>query len=146
MSSDSTFAASFFTLAFSTTLGLVVGFTFRSCDETLSNWLIVYGFMCPITFCLLLFLFCCALACMIMNYTNLVLKIGVLFIIILSSMFLWIIYGAILFLPFAIGPYPTCPDGKDGRFIVITGNIIIILCFIFTFNVVAKVRRIRRER
>ena len=152
-----------------TFLALVVAFVYRSCDETLSNWLLVYGLMCPIIFSLIIFLICLATPCMILAFSSddntwtddnddvpvsafpIICCFFLIIIIVLSLMFGWTVYGAVLFLPIASGPYPNCPDGQDGRVLVITGTVIIILRFAFTLcpgfevNRIGKRNRNRRE-
>ena len=127
-------------------LALVVGFMYFSCNKEMSTWLLVTGFTIPITFILLLTIICLTLPSIgraIEDESGEILIISLLPTIIICTLTVgfsiiilsiaWIIYGAILFFPVASGPYPICSDGKDGKILVITGLIIVLLKMVFVF-------------
>ena len=121
---------------------IVVGLMYSSCNKEMSTWLIVYGFMTPIILILMLIIFCFALPGMFIASekgpyaaAGLILLIpsvlGIIGIIIFVVS--WIIYGAVLFFPAASGPFPACPNGKEGQVLVLTGTIIVAFRLAFIF-------------
>ena len=115
-------------------VAIVIGFLYSSCDKEMSTWLLVYGFMTPIIFILLLINLCLLLPGLVLGPLYLVPSVIFIILFGLGSIFLvfgWGIYGATLFFPVASGPYPVCENGNDGQVLVITGMVIVILQFVF---------------
>ena len=130
-----------------TILSLVVGFMFISCNEMMSTWLLVTGFTAPVLFIFFLIIISLALPSfvqaleegdgelIIFSFSFLpsfICTLIVVFSVIIFNI-AWTVYGAVLFFPAATGPYPTCNDGEDGKVLVITGIIIVVLKIVFIF-------------
>ena len=130
-----------------TILSLVVGFMFISCNEMMSTWLLVTGFTAPVLFIFFLIIISLALPSfvqaleegdgelIIFSFSFLpsfICTLIVVFSVIIFNI-AWTVYGAVLFFPAATGPYPTCNNGEDGKVLVITGIIIVVLKIVFIF-------------
>ena len=125
-------------------LALVVGFMYFSCNQKMSTWLLVTGFMYPTIFVYGTVINCFSLKdifkaeesdelvksllrpafiCTFCTYIG----VSIFFIA-------WTIYGAIMFFPIISGPYEDCSVGEDDvKVLVITSFFIIILKTIFLF-------------
>lgn len=119
-------------------VAVVVGLLYRDCNKEMGDWLIIQGFMIPIVILLvmahILCLPCMVLCCFIPFFLGM---IGIIIFVLA-----WPIYGAVTFFPAASGPYPACPDGKDGMVLVITGVTIVAISFVFCCFPGFSVRRI----
>ena len=123
-------------------VALVVGFMYFSCNQKISTWLLVTGFICPTIFILGTIINCFPVKDILKAekvgevVNNALLPAVFIFTYIGVSIFFiaWTIYGAVLFFPLTTGPYPACRDGEDDvKVLVITSIIIIILKTIFLF-------------
>ena len=143
-------------------LALVVGFMFVDCNKDMSTWLLVYGFMAPIMFILIIVIFCCALPSIflamkersdedvIISLLPCIICTIIVGLGIIIFNIAWTIYGAVLFFPVASGPYTICNDDKDGKVLVISGTIIvafeIIFCFREYYNILGAAYAWSREQ
>merc|ERR1712142_143810 len=123
-------------------MALVIGFLYIDCNEEMSTWLLVSGFMAQIIFILVMILICCCALLSIflamrsrsdeasiisLSLPSIIFDFIIRLTIIIFSIFsiTWTIYGAVLFFPVASGPYPICNDEKNGKVLVVTGTIIV---------------------
>ena len=113
---------------------LVVGI-YNSCHTVMYTWLLVYGLTTAILIIIGIVLPPIEeIKEENMNKARIIcLQCSIIFINIIQVfinifLFSWIIYGAVLFFPAASsGPFPTCTDGQEGKVIVITGTVLVVL-------------------
>ena len=123
-------------------VALVVGFMYFSCNQKMSTWLLVTGFICPTIFILGTIINCFPVKDILRAeklgevVNNALLPAVFICTYIGVSIFFiaWTIYGAVLFFTLTTGPYPACRDGEDNiKALLITSIIIIISRLSFCF-------------